>query len=244
MDKNTNQNTNKMKISDKVRYGIGACCILGMLGGFSDGDILSALFLGVLGVTLLPIFYDKLLYDKFKIKQNRYLPIIIPVVAFLFMCFCMPTDTTTALDESINSSISSTNTVKEDINIYEEKSEDITLNETEESTQEIESSTTKSEEVKQETVATSSSKVETPKQNTTTSTTPNVEESKQETTTPAPTPTPTQPSQNTTNSRGVYRTPKGKRYHFDAECGGENSYSINLDSAISVGLTPCQKCAQ
>ena len=171
----------------------------------------------------------------------------------------MPTDTTPALDESINSSISSTNTVKDDINIYEEKNEDITLNETKESTQEIEPSTAKSEEVKQETLATSSSKVETPKQNTTTSTTSNVEEAKQETTTPtapkveepkqevitpAPTPTPTQPSQSTNNSRGVYRTPKGKRYHFDAECGGENSYSINLDSAISAGLTPCQKCAQ
>ena len=51
-------------------------------------------------------------------------------------------------------------------------------------------------------------------------------------------------SQQQSNSRGVYRTPSGKRYHFDPNCGGKNSYSTTLDSAISSGLTPCQKCAQ
>lgn len=43
---------------------------------------------------------------------------------------------------------------------------------------------------------------------------------------------------------GVYRTPTGKRYHFDAECGGKNSYSINLQDAVNAGLTPCKKCTQ
>lgn len=46
------------------------------------------------------------------------------------------------------------------------------------------------------------------------------------------------------NGRYVYRTPNGKRYHFDSECGGKNSYSVSLDDAKSSGLTPCQKCAQ
>lgn len=46
------------------------------------------------------------------------------------------------------------------------------------------------------------------------------------------------------NSKTVYRTPKGKRYHYISTCGGKNSYAITLDSAISSGLTPCQKCAQ
>ena len=45
-------------------------------------------------------------------------------------------------------------------------------------------------------------------------------------------------------SAGVYRTPTGKRYHFDPDCGGKNSYSITLDSARSAGLTPCKKCAR
>ncbi len=41
----------------------------------------------------------------------------------------------------------------------------------------------------------------------------------------------------------VYRTPSGKRYHYNAECGGENSYEISFEEALSSGLTPCKKCA-
>ena len=40
----------------------------------------------------------------------------------------------------------------------------------------------------------------------------------------------------------VYRTPFGKKYHYDAECGGENSYEISLEKAEEDGLTPCLKC--
>lgn len=56
----------------------------------------------------------------------------------------------------------------------------------------------------------------------------------------------TQSSTNSNNSHGrvVYRTPSGKRYHFDPDCGGKNSYQTTLDSGKSVGLTPCQKCAK
>ncbi len=42
----------------------------------------------------------------------------------------------------------------------------------------------------------------------------------------------------------IYRTPSGKRYHLDPECGGENSYSVTYDQAIAAGLTPCGKCAK
>lgn len=45
-------------------------------------------------------------------------------------------------------------------------------------------------------------------------------------------------------SSGVYRTPTGKRYHFDAECGGKNSYSTTMEQALNAGLTPCAKCAK
>ncbi len=43
---------------------------------------------------------------------------------------------------------------------------------------------------------------------------------------------------------GIYRTPKGKRYHLDAECGGKNSYPVTLEDALSAGLSPCSKCAE
>ncbi len=41
----------------------------------------------------------------------------------------------------------------------------------------------------------------------------------------------------------VYRTPSGKRYHFDSECGGKNSYEVSLEEAKRANLTPCAKCA-
>lgn len=49
---------------------------------------------------------------------------------------------------------------------------------------------------------------------------------------------------NNSNGKTVYRTPSGKRYHYDSDCGGKNSYSTTLSEAISAGLTPCQKCAK
>ena len=45
-------------------------------------------------------------------------------------------------------------------------------------------------------------------------------------------------------SQGVYRTPSGKKYHLDAECGGKNSYSVTMKDALGAGLTPCSKCAK
>lgn len=37
-----------------------------------------------------------------------------------------------------------------------------------------------------------------------------------------------------------YRTPTGKRYHLDPNCGGKNSYRTTNIS----GLSPCAKCAK
>jgi len=51
------------------------------------------------------------------------------------------------------------------------------------------------------------------------------------------------PEYTQTEKTDVYRTPTGKRYHFDAGCGGENSYKISVVEAMNIGLTPCSKCA-
>lgn len=47
----------------------------------------------------------------------------------------------------------------------------------------------------------------------------------------------------TTDISKIYRTPSGKKYHYDPDCGGKNSYETTLNAAIADGLTPCQKCA-
>lgn len=79
--------------------------------------------------------------------------------------------------------------------------------------------------------------------------------------TPAPTPTPepapsqkaespsasssggSSASSSTNNSRTVYVTATGKRYHYDPNCGNGTYYESTLEKAKSMGLTPCKKCA-
>lgn len=46
------------------------------------------------------------------------------------------------------------------------------------------------------------------------------------------------------NGKTVYVTPTGKRYHYDSSCGRGTYSPTTLDNAISMGLTPCQKCAR
>ena len=51
---------------------------------------------------------------------------------------------------------------------------------------------------------------------------------------------------NTNNTHGehLYCTPKGKRYHFDPDCGGKNSRETTWEEVKAKGLTPCKKCAK
>lgn len=42
------------------------------------------------------------------------------------------------------------------------------------------------------------------------------------------------------NGREVYITPSGKKYHYDPQCGGKNSYKVGINSV--GGRTPCKKC--
>lgn len=50
-----------------------------------------------------------------------------------------------------------------------------------------------------------------------------------------------QPKQQS-NSRTVYVTPTGKRYHYSSSCNGGSYSPSTLDEARARGLTPCKKC--
>lgn len=84
------------------------------------------------------------------------------------------------------------------------------------------------------------------KQSQSTSTQKNTSSSTSQTTSSKPSTSSSSSQSNSNNSQGkaVYRTPSGKRYHFDPDCGGKNSYSTTLSAAKSAGLTPCAKCAK
>lgn len=43
-------------------------------------------------------------------------------------------------------------------------------------------------------------------------------------------------------TRTVYVTQTGKRYHYDNSCNGGTYYPSTLEEALSRGLTPCEKC--
>ena len=51
-------------------------------------------------------------------------------------------------------------------------------------------------------------------------------------------------AQPTADENKIYRTPTGKKYHFDKECGGKNSFETTLEEAKQAGLEPCSKCVK
>lgn len=56
--------------------------------------------------------------------------------------------------------------------------------------------------------------------------------------------TPSSPQQpETKNSRTVYITRTGSKYHYDNNCNGGTYIESTLDEAVSLGLEPCKKCA-
>lgn len=59
---------------------------------------------------------------------------------------------------------------------------------------------------------------------------------------PEPQPDPA-PQENQSNSRTVYITPTGKKYHYDNNCNGGTYIPSTLAEAQANGLTPCKKCA-
>lgn len=49
-------------------------------------------------------------------------------------------------------------------------------------------------------------------------------------------------TQSTDQSRTVYITKTGKKYHYDSSCNGGTYYASTLSEAKARGLTPCEKC--
>jgi hypothetical protein len=43
-------------------------------------------------------------------------------------------------------------------------------------------------------------------------------------------------------ARAVYITRTGEKYHYDSTCNGGTYFEVPLQTAIDMGLTPCNKC--
>ena len=57
-----------------------------------------------------------------------------------------------------------------------------------------------------------------------------------------PTELPTSPAVVEENGQIVYYTATGSKYHYNDNCGRGTYYPCTLDTAISMGLEPCEKC--
>ena len=271
MSKNSAEDnqTKKMKKSDIIRYVIGIIFILGGIGGISSGDaFLCGLVMIILGVSFFPNIYKLL-----NCINNKGIQIVAPIILFILTFSLIPNSNTVITTNSLisdlntitnanslvtdsnvvtntnllisNSNIiantNSTNSISNEnlenrdntnANKIASEANDFNTNNTQ-TENKIESDTQKivsNENTKKDNLKSSTTEKETEKNPSKPAIT-----NKSETTT-----------QQTTedNSRTVYRTPTGKRYHYDPDCGGKNSYATTLNSAISSGLTPCKKCAQ
>lgn len=112
------------KIGNIVRYSIGILFIIGMLGMASD-SILAGMFMGLFGVSLFPIVYEKFIYSRFKFYKRSRLHIIIPVVLFIAMCIFMPeTEVETIENNTVNKTVENEVAINEEILKDDENIED------------------------------------------------------------------------------------------------------------------------
>ena len=93
------------KIFNVIRDIFGAIFIIIGLGGLISGDIVVGIFVTLFGITLLPILYRKINFNKFK-----YAPIVLPIIFLIMSIIFMPskksdkepieTDTTVSQEEN------------------------------------------------------------------------------------------------------------------------------------------------
>ena len=252
------------KIGKIVRYSIGILFIIGMFGMASD-SILAGIFMGLFGVSLLPVVYDNFIYSNLKFDKRSYLHIIIPILLFLVMCVFMPeTEVETNTDNTVNNNVVNEEEVKDDEKTEDKETTEENLTENETSEDNTEKTTTekenKSDEQKEETANTKPTTSATTQQANTSSN--NKEnENKEETTTPSTpvtTPTvtpepepeeiPSEPIVNT-NSQTYILNNNTKKFH-EASCGSasrikdsnKSTFTGSRDELISRGYAPCGNC--
>lgn len=100
-----------------------------------------------------------------------------------------------------------------------------------------------------ETTTTTKESITTKINTTTTTTTTEATAKATELVTERPAPPPTEPPTKAIivvqeESRTVYYTETGSKYHYDSKCGRGTYYPCTLDEALDKGLEPCKKCTE
>ncbi len=231
-----------MSTVKKVRYILALVAAVSAVGLMVDGQILTGIFCLVTAVLLLPILYERLLITSNEVQFVSPMVFLALAVFSTLMFHAVPMPYEAALK-----------------NVYEPSPTAVTqtttsLLPTTTVTKASAATTTVTKAITTTTVrtlpATTTIVTEAPTTVVTTTVTYVVTTSVKmtepvHTTTDAPVVTTTRETAPPVASVGnmVYRTPSGKRYHLDPNCGGKNSYAVSYEQAVGAGLTPCKKCA-
>ncbi len=89
------------KIFNVIRDIFGAIFIIIGLGGLISGDIVAGIFVTLFGITLLPILYRKINFNKFK-----YAPIVLPIIFLITSIVFMPSKESDAEPVETNTTVS------------------------------------------------------------------------------------------------------------------------------------------
>lgn len=248
--------------------GVAFLALLG-IGAFGNGDVLSGIILEIVAIALIPVSPIQELWQKLPEKFKWAKGVGLVVLFFLGIGFSSPAPETPVAPPETSEQAIVTQEEKEDEKPAnqegaketkeEQKKTDeqenaagqevppVTTTKTPETTTTVPATTTQAP----ATTTTKAPATTTTKAPATTTTAPPVTTTQAPaTTTTAPivTTTPNRPGGNgdpdndDTNGQIVYRTPKGKRWHIDPQCGGVNSYSVTRSQAEAAGLTPCGTC--
>lgn len=187
-------------------------------------------------ILLLMLFFPVGIFLMWKYTGwNKYVKIVVSVVVSLFFIIGIASgDDEDATDS--NSIVTETTTEKATVKEETTTKEEVT---TVEETTTQEETTTREETTTKAASETTTQKQSVAEKETTTKLQPTTE---RETTTEKQITTERETTTQKPAGRTVYITPKGKRYHYDPDCGGKNSYAVSIDNV--GGRTPCQKCAQ
>ena len=241
--------------------GVGFLAILG-IGAFGSGDILSGVIVELVAIALIPVSPIKDLWLKLPEKFKWVKSVSLIVLFLIGMSFSAPAEEAKVSQPETAEDAIVTQEEKRDGKETKEEPKDaqkVTAEQEKEKSEKDElppettTKTTENEAIQTPVVTTTQPPTATTKTPTTTTQAPTTTTQAPTTTTAAPTTTTAHtqspggngdPDHDDTNGQIVYRTPSGKRWHLDPQCGGANSYSVTRNQAESAGLTPCQKCAK
>ncbi len=185
----------------------------------TQGTYLGALFFFLTGAIIAPL--DIIYKIRSRLKLNKIVSIILAVI---FWCAGVLTISTVDVQTDADVETEMPGTIANDITSNNNSYNDIVENTSdEEITSEPETTTEKP----------TTAAVTTTESITEENTTKAVETTKKDVTT----------TQKSDNSKTVYITPTGSRYHYNSNCGNGTYSPTTLTKAKNMGLTACKKCA-